>query len=84
MYVLRIDHTSFFILLWRRSLSYRSQCHDLICKSLDWFLYNKNLRPERVNTGMVGVPSALFLKHVGAGICEIRYYEDKDTKINYL
>ena len=33
---------------------------------------------------MLGVPSALFLKHVGAGICEIRYYEDKDSKINYL
>ena len=35
-------------LSWRRSLSYRSQSIDLVCKSMDWFLYDRNLH-ERVN-----------------------------------
>ena len=32
-----------------RSLSYRNQSIDLICKSMDWFLYDRDLRHERVN-----------------------------------
>ena len=36
-------------LSWPRSLLYRSQSIDLQNKSVDWFLYNKNLRHERVN-----------------------------------
>ena len=35
-------------LSWRRSLWYRNQSIDLLCKSLDWFLYDRDLRPERV------------------------------------
>ena len=34
----------------RRSLSYRNQCIDLLCKSLDWFLYDNGLRLERVKS----------------------------------
>ena len=30
----------------RRSLLYRSQSIDLLCKSIDWFLYDKDLRHE--------------------------------------
>ena len=37
-----------FTLSWRRPLSYRNQSTDLFRKSMDWFLYNKNLRHERV------------------------------------
>ena len=33
-------------LVWRRSLSYRNQSIDLLCKSVDWFLYNRDLRHE--------------------------------------
>ena len=36
----------------RRSLSYRNQSIDLQSKSIDWFLYDKNLRHERVNYRM--------------------------------
>ena len=36
-------------LSWRRSLSFRNQSFDLLCKSVDWFLYNRDLRHERVN-----------------------------------
>ena len=35
-------------LSWRRSL-YRNQSTDLQNKSTYWFLYDKNLRQERVN-----------------------------------
>ena len=36
-------------LSWRRSLSYRNQSTDLLCKSMDWFLYDRDPRHERVN-----------------------------------
>ena len=36
-------------LFWRMFLSYRSQSIELLCKSMDWFLYNRNLHHERVN-----------------------------------
>ena len=35
-------------LSWRRSLSYRNQC-----KSMDWSLYDRNLRHERVDCRIV-------------------------------
>ena len=36
-------------LSWRRSLSYRNQSIDLQSKSMDRFLYDRDLRHERVN-----------------------------------
>ena len=36
-------------LLWRTFLSYRNQSIDLLCKSMDWFLYDRDFRHERVN-----------------------------------
>ena len=38
-------------LSWRRPLSYRNQSIDLRSKSMDWFLYHKGLRHERVKLG---------------------------------
>ena len=35
-------------LQWRRSLSYRNQSIDLQSKSMDWFLYDRDLHHERV------------------------------------
>ena len=35
-------------LSWRRSLSYRNQSIDLLWKLMDWFLYDRDLRHERV------------------------------------
>ena len=32
----------------RRTLSYRKQFIDLQCKSMDWFLYDKDIRHARV------------------------------------
>ena len=37
-------------LSWRRSISYRNQTIDLPCKSVDWFLLDRDLRHERVNS----------------------------------
>ena len=36
-------------LSWRGSWSYRSHSINLHCKSMDWFLYDRDLRYERVN-----------------------------------
>ena len=35
-------------LSWQRSLSYRNQSIDLLCKSMDCFLYDRDLLHERV------------------------------------
>ena len=35
-------------LSWRRLLWYRKQSIDLLCKSMDWFLYDHGLRHDRV------------------------------------
>ena len=43
--ILRIQQNSYSntwpTFSWRRSLSYRNQSNDLICKSTDWFLFDK-------------------------------------------
>ena len=41
------------ILSWWRSLSYRSQSIDLLCKSMKWFLYDRDLHHEKVNNRSV-------------------------------
>ena len=37
-------------LSWRRPIRYRNQSIDLLCKSMDWCLYDDGLRHERVKT----------------------------------
>ena len=37
-----------FTLSRRRYLSYRNQSIDLLCKLIDWFLYDRDLRHERI------------------------------------
>ena len=36
-------------LSWRRPLSYRNYSSDLLCKSVDWYLYDRDLHHERVS-----------------------------------
>ena len=38
----------YLTLSWRRSLSYRNQSIHLLCKSMNWFLYDRGLHHERV------------------------------------
>ena len=42
--------TIFLTLSWQRPLSYRNQSIDLLRKSMDWFLYDKGVRQERVKS----------------------------------
>ena len=42
-------------LSWRRSLSYRNQFIDLLCKSMDWFLYDRDLLHERAKMYKMGI-----------------------------
>ena len=42
------NRTVSLTLSWQRSLSYRNQSIDLHCKSMDWFLYDRDLRHERI------------------------------------
>ena len=44
----QLNSKSRLILSCRRSLSYRNQSTDLLCKSMDWFLYDRELHHERV------------------------------------
>ena len=37
-------------LSWRRPVSYRNKSIDLLCKSMDWFLYDNGPLHERVNS----------------------------------
>ena len=39
----------YLTLSWRSFLSYRNQSIDLFCKSMNWFLYDRGLRHERIN-----------------------------------
>ena len=49
-YISRLTHTSnkALTLSWRRSLSYRNQAIDLLCKLMEWFLYDKDIRHEKL------------------------------------
>ena len=47
-------------LLWRRSLSYRNQFIDLLWKSIDWFLYDRDPRHERIKTKRIFNDASFF------------------------
>ena len=48
------DHNTWRLTLSRRrSLSYRNQFIDLLCKSMDWFLLDNGLRFERVKVRII-------------------------------
>ena len=40
-------------LSWRRSLLYRNQSIDLQRKSMDWFLYDRDVRHENVKVTLI-------------------------------
>ena len=43
-------------LSWRRYLPYRNQPFDLFCKLMDWFLYDRELRHERIKEERKKIP----------------------------
>ena len=64
--------TSSLNLPWRRSLSYWNQSIDLLSKSVDWFLCDKDLRHERIKTVFL----TNFAKSIGkhSCLCHPLYY----------
>ena len=48
MTALKILLCPLLTLSWRSSPYYRNQSTDLLCKPMDWFLYDRDLRHERV------------------------------------
>ena len=66
-------------LSWRRPLSYKNQSIDLLCKSVDWFLYDNGLRHERVKKlGLtkwsISVMNQLKYQQVMTCYCTIAIY----------
>ena len=61
MNISRWIHTSnkALTLSWRNFLSYRNQSIDLLCKSTDRFLYDRDLRHKRVKTHLTPWPIIL-------------------------
>ena len=49
-----------FISRWR-SLSYRNQSTDFLCKSMDWFLYDRDLCQERVKNIRKPLPNTFHI-----------------------
>ena len=50
-----------FTLSWEWSLSYRKQFNDLLCKSINWFLYHRDLRHERANNAYIEKKRLLYM-----------------------
>ena len=48
----------------RWSLSHRNQSIDLLCKSMDWFLNDRDLRHERVNNKTRIIAHASLAQHI--------------------
>ena len=44
---------AYLTLSWRKSLSYKNQSNDLLSKSVDWFLYDRDFRHSRVKRSSV-------------------------------
>ena len=57
-------------LSWRRPLSYRNQSIDLLCKSMDWFLYNNGLRHERVKDSLESLLNTNYCSRY-IGVCDL-------------
>ena len=68
-------HHACLALSWRRSLSYRNQSIDVLCKSIDWFLYHRDLRHERVKAKITPLEQLLKFREplaVGTSTKKIR------------
>ena len=51
----------------RRPLSSRNQSIDLLCKSIDWFLYYRDLHHERLKDNFIRHPKKLELANALQG-----------------
>ena len=73
--LLRVDNAfETLSLSWRKSLSSRNHSIDLQSKPMDWFLYDSDLRHERVNSKLAFTFNIEIseLKY----FCNIKNYDD--------
>ena len=68
-------------LSWRRPLSYRNQFIDFQSKSMDWFLYDRDLRHEKVKRSFDnknGISFSFMFKIATCLICDqyFTYYRE--------
>ena len=60
---LRIIYTTDLFRSCQRFILYTNQPTDLLCKSMDWFLYDRDLRRERVNAQYFHNKNSQELQH---------------------
>ena len=82
-----------FTLLWRRSLSYRNQSNYLPCKSMDWFLFDRDLHCSRIPTAeanfvkntkknliiMLIFPN-IILSRINIRVCFVQWRSNSDSR----
>ena len=64
-----------FTLSWRRCLSYRNQFINLLCKLMNWFIYDRHLHHERVKGALIQIWKPLC-------IC-LRSHKNNTLKISH-
>ena len=85
-FVLVLHMLSFRLTLsWRRPLSYRNQSINLLCKSMDWFLYDNGLRHEKVKKQTSkNVPVTTFKKEKLNVLKKLKNGSLKSVCVGYL
>ena len=69
-------------LSWRSSQPDKNRSFDLLCKSMNWFLYDRDLRNERVNQVITALKFDLIISGVTQAFCQI-YHSKKMIKVNH-
>ena len=78
--------TKSLTLSWRKSLLYRNQSTDLLCKSIDWFLYDKNLLRERFKLYFLPelLPEVLNISNLQEFESRICIYTEPELRLCWL
>ena len=71
-------------LSWRRPLSYRNQSTELFCKSLNWFLHNRDFHHERVNCTGVKHRTSDYRRTRSSGNYKEKYHTSDQKTIDPL
>ena len=66
----------YLTLSWRPSLSYSNRSTDLICKSIDWLIYDRELRHEKVKGFQIRAIELQIQKQPSTGVLIKRYSEN--------
>ena len=64
-------------LSWRGSQSYSKQFSYLLCKLMDWFLYNRDLCHQRVNRKRTDCQNLMFFRVSSSASCDTRIASER-------